>query len=302
MKYDTLILKTAQHNDLLTGKFDFTSVEIDLFVIITNHVYINGKDNDFYQFHISMKDLLMKCRINPDNRSQLKTALRSLQRKHIELKDGNTFVSTPLISGVKIVPDSDTVYFNIDPFTKPLLVNLRRDFTTFYISSCLRLTGKYSKRIYMLANQFSNTGIWLITVNELRERLKVVDKYSVYTMFYKKVIESSLQEINDKTELTISISSISKVRKAVTGYQFEILRKTFINNHESDEFDMILEPYKLTKWQINNIRQEMSIEDLRQVNYQVKLSAMNKEIKTNASAYLRGILEKKGVKLNKAIK
>ena len=295
-------LKLSQSNSLITSSYSFTTHEIDLFVIICSVVYRYGNNNDFYQFTVPYEYLLETMGIDVKNSKYVKKAVKELQKKPITIKDTpKEWISAPLLCGVKIDYSRNQIHFNIDSFIKPLIIDLRSRFTTFYISSCLKLTKKYSKRIYMMANQFANTGVWYVTVDDLRERLDLKEKYKVWKQFDQRVIEGSLLEINLKTELKIKVLEYSKRGKANTGYKFEIVRKPTTSAQLEDKFKEVLSKLDFASWQIDNVRHSMTEKELNIYMHHLRLADLNGTIRTNKGHYLRGMMKNKGVNLDTKI-
>ncbi len=91
----------------------------------------------------------------------------------------------------------------------------------------MKLKSVYSKRIYEMLSQHKDVGIFKITVQELRDRLKLnskTNKLSGWTAFEKTVLESSIKEINQKTELNSSYI-LTKTGTKYTEITFYITRK-----------------------------------------------------------------------------
>lgn len=76
-----------------------------------------------------------------------------------------------------------------------------------------------------MVSQHKDVGIFKISVQELRERLKLnKDKLSGWTDFQKTVLESSIKEINEKTELSTTYT-LKKTGRKYTEIEFHIFKK-----------------------------------------------------------------------------
>ena len=74
--------------------------------------------------------------------------------------------------------------------------------------------------------RFRNTGIWRVGLNELREMIGAKEKsYNNYSAFRTRVIELSLRQINEHTNLTVTYEPVMQGR-AVVGLEFKIQTKT----------------------------------------------------------------------------
>jgi plasmid replication initiation protein len=67
--------------------------------------------------------------------------------------------------------------------------------------------------------QFQNTGIVLIDVQEFKERLGISDKYADYRNLKKKVIESAINELNQKSHFNVTFKGVREGR-AIKNLEF----------------------------------------------------------------------------------
>ena len=106
----------------------------------------------------------------------------------------------------------------------PLLIKLTDNFTVFSLKETLGLRGNYSSPFYELfaakAFQKSRT----ITIEEIRERFALENKYLNVDDLKKWVIDPSIKEINKLTSLNITYKAIRSNRRVV-GYTFMIEKK-----------------------------------------------------------------------------
>lgn len=106
----------------------------------------------------------------------------------------------------------------------PLLIKLTDNFTVFSLKETLGLRGNYSSPFYELfaakAFQKSRT----MTIEEIRERFALEDKYLKIEDLRKWVIDPSIKEINELTSLSIKYKAIRSNRKII-GYTFMIEKK-----------------------------------------------------------------------------
>ncbi|WP_456305223.1 hypothetical protein [Commensalibacter oyaizuii] len=75
-------------------------------------------------------------------------------------------------------------------------------------------------RVYELLRQFKIIGSRTITVTKLRSILEVEDKYKTFKSFNQWVIQPSIKELNEKSNLTMITQTI-KVGRNVKSLQFD---------------------------------------------------------------------------------
>jgi len=118
---------------------------------------------------------------------------------------------------------------------KPVLLNLgiENNFNSYILGVLFKLEGKYSKRIYELLNSYVNLKQLTISVKEFREKVNIVGKtYNNFGNLKNRVIDPSIDEINLKTDIKISIC-YGKEGKQITNLIFYIERQdSSVNQQE----------------------------------------------------------------------
>ena len=93
----------------------------------------------------------------------------------------------------------------------------------------------YSIRLYELCNQFRSTGFRLIAVDDFRFAMDCVKKYPKIAMLKQRVITPSVSEINEKSDINISVTEVKRGRK-ITHFEFTFrLKKNGANEDRNEE-------------------------------------------------------------------
>lgn len=113
--------------------------------------------------------------------------------------------------------------------TVPFLVQLEKNFTSYNLKQVSNLSSSYAIRFYEIFMRYldkkTNTGWLKISLEELRFSLGLLEsEYTRLDNLKKRVIESSLNEINEKTDLTIAYEQ-EKKGKSVSAFIFTFTRK-----------------------------------------------------------------------------
>ena len=98
------------------------------------------------------------------------------------------------------------------------------DFTKYQIANVSGLKSTYSIRLYQMAAQFKGTSWHYIKLPELRKMFKLKDCYSRWIDLRRRVLDKAVSEINDKTNLKVSIERI-KTGRDVTAIKLRIEEK-----------------------------------------------------------------------------
>jgi plasmid replication initiation protein len=101
----------------------------------------------------------------------------------------------------------------------PYLTLLHQQFTSYELKQVSQLKTAYAIRFYELLIQFIKTGERYITLNRLKESLELGDQYARFHDLKKRIIDPSILEINQKTNLTVEWDVVKKGR-TITGLMF----------------------------------------------------------------------------------
>ena len=170
--------------------------------------------------------------------------------------DGNIgYEQIAPIRKVTHIKNNNYVIVTIDEAIMKYLIGLTKNFTNYKTLDVLNLKGFYSQRIFELINQFKNTGIWRISVKDLKKIFKVDKKYIDYYAFKKNTILQSQKEIKEKTDLEFTFVEKKEGRKVV-GLEFKIFQKSKVKILENPEIEKIKQRIKkldITDTQIQKI-------------------------------------------------
>lgn len=101
----------------------------------------------------------------------------------------------------------------------PYLTLLHQQFTSYELKQVAQLNTAYAIRFYELLVQFMKTEERYITLEKLRELLEIKDQYPRFYDLKKYVIQPSINEINEKTNLVVEWDTVKKGRN-ITGLIF----------------------------------------------------------------------------------
>jgi plasmid replication initiation protein len=123
-------------------------------------------------------------------------------------------LQTTLVSSAEYIKGQGLIEIGIEPKLRPYLFELRQNFTTYQLELALILKSKFSKRMYEMLSQFKNTGIFRISVLDLKERLSLYnpktkeEQYEKWSAFDKYVLKIAHKEINKHTDIQFEYEAI----------------------------------------------------------------------------------------------
>ena len=168
---------------------------------------------------------LINASYNLDTVEQRLILLAILQAR--ETKTGIGIVRSRWVSRIKYIDDSAILEITFAPDVVPLITRLEKHFTSYQIQQVTQLTGKYAIRLYELLIAWREVGkVPQIELSEFRVKLGVEDdEYKAMNHFKSRVLEPSIKQINQHTDIIVSYEQHKRGR-TITGFSFKFKQKS----------------------------------------------------------------------------
>ena len=95
----------------------------------------------------------------------------------------------------------------------PFISNLSSNFTQYFLKDIAGISSGYSIRFYELMMQFKSTGYRKIRLDDLRNMLDLNDKYPLTADLKRWVIDTAIDELNEKSPIEITYKLLKTGRK-----------------------------------------------------------------------------------------
>ena len=130
------------------------------------------------------------------------------------------------MSEIAYIEDAACVELIFAPAIIPLITRLEEHFTSYELEQISKLNSGYAIRLYELIIAWRSTGKTpVISYEDLRKKLGVLDhEYKVKADFKKRVLDSSLKQINEHTDITVKHEQ-HKTGREITGFSFRFKQK-----------------------------------------------------------------------------
>lgn len=189
---------TLQEQRLLLaciGKLDPQSLNTKMTITVDEfkYIYPSSKDNAERDLQLAVERLWDRSVLISNN--DFKQEFRWIESKAIYYK-GESKVE--LIFSTSVMP---------------YLTKLEKQFTKIVLQNISQLSSSYTIRLYELLSQYKTIGRRVISVDEFRQFLRTNNKYVDFKSLKQWVINPSLKELNEKTDLNIELNLIKKGRK-----------------------------------------------------------------------------------------
>lgn len=161
----------------------------------------------------------------------LKEAVNNLFDRQFSFKEpdkkGNLgVVRSRWVSRIKYIDDSATLEITFAPDVVPLITRLEQHFTSYQLKQVSQLTSKYAIRLYEFLIAWREVGkVPQIEISDFRNRLGLLEsEYTAMSDFKKRVLEPSIKQINEHTDITVTYEQHKKGRN-ISGFSFRFKPK-----------------------------------------------------------------------------
>ena len=161
----------------------------------------------------------------------LKNAVLNLFERQFSFKEedkkGNLgTVKSRWVNRIKYIDATATLEITFAPDVVPLITRLEQHFTSYQLKQVTQLKSKYAIRLYELLIAWREVGkVPQIDLLEFRHKLGIEsDEYIRMSDFKIRVLEQSIKQINEHTDITVTYEQHKKGRN-ISGFSFKFKQK-----------------------------------------------------------------------------
>lgn len=239
-KADKKVYKTNEF--IQKARFDLTLTQQKLILYAISK--INKSSENFEKIKINLKEFQDICNVTHKDYTGLKQDLTDINKKcwwiTIAREGKEIDCLVQWFSLIEIEKDSGIIRLEFHQNLKPYLLELSdRFYTSYELQNVLSFKSAYSIRLYELFKSLSNNESWFFTVDSLKEYLNCQEKYAVFKDFRKWVLDPSLKEINNYSDLVITYTTEKNGRK-ISRVIFSIAKKSDIKQQLEQQIKQLL--------------------------------------------------------------
>lgn len=242
----------TQSNDLIEARQTHPLSAREQKIVLSFVSMVQPNDVDFKKYEMYIKDFHEMLGLEGrEHYTQIKEIVKNLMSKVIEIPYPNgDYLIANWASSVKYKAGEGKIEFAFSPELKPYLLQLKKAFTSYRLSNILSLKSTYAIRLYELMKKWQHLGRWEVSIEHLKEKLGIQkDKYKQYGHFKSRVIQSAVEEVNEKTDVQVTFNEIRKGRKVV--------KIEFTIKHCKDKELTLDKPHKPEQPQMPTEQEEM---------------------------------------------
>lgn len=196
------------------NRYSLNSVEQKIVIYLISKIKPDDKEFSWYDFEI--REFCKVCGIDYNNGKNYKDIKKVIENLHaksfwVETEDGAETLCS-WVNKAKLQKGSGKIRIRLDEDLHQYLLGLSSNFTQYYLLSILPMKSQYSSRIYELLKSYAWTGGHTFDIDELKRRL-MCENYVRFPDFKRKVLDISVREINDFTDIEISWEPIKNGKR-----------------------------------------------------------------------------------------
>jgi plasmid replication initiation protein len=206
-------------NNFITSHFNLSMTEYR--VLLYGISLVNPLDKKFpREFKINVKEFAKMFNIDPSNlyRDIRDTIDKQMFPRYIRVKLEDGWVGKfNLVDFLKYNDQLGEIEIHFSTYSMQLLCDFKDCYTSYHLEQIALFKSAYSIRFYefavmhMKANHGKPTQFF-ITIDELKRRFEITEKYPYYANLKQRVIEKAMTEINAFSNINLRYVEIKKGR------------------------------------------------------------------------------------------
>jgi plasmid replication initiation protein len=204
----------TKSNKLIEANYKLGVVEQKVILCLASN--IQPTDSDFKTYTLSIKEFthLLGLKGTPKY-TELRKITKELMQKVFEIRIDKKVIQVSWLSYVAYNESEGTIDIRFDPFLRPYLLELKREFTSYKLENVVKLKSSYAIRIYELLKQYEKIKERTFLLSDLRKLLGVDNLYPAYGNFKQRVLIPAQKELQKKTDISFKLEEIKNGRRVV---------------------------------------------------------------------------------------
>lgn len=242
----------TKSNRLIEANYKLGVVEQKIILCLASN--IQPTDSDFKTYTLPIKEFtnLLGLRGTPKY-TELRKITKELMQKVFEIRINKKVIQVAWLSYVAYNESEGTIDIRFDPFLRPYLLELKREFTSYKLENVVKLKSSYAIRIYELLKQYEKIQERTFLLSDLRELLGAENIYPAYGNFKQRVLLPAQKELKNKTDISFKLEEIKNGRRVVK-VKFIIQSVKQNKAEKSILFEENLEEFKSANSLINQVK------------------------------------------------
>jgi plasmid replication initiation protein len=242
----------TKSNRLIEANYKLGAIEQKIILCLASN--IQPSDSDFKTYTLPIKEFAGLIGVKGQHKySDLKKITKELMQKVFEVRIDKKVIQVAWLSYVAYNETEGSIDIRFDPFLRPYLLELKREFTSYKLENVVQLKSTYAIRIYELLKQYEKIQERTFLIKDLRKLLGAEDIYPAYGNFKQRVLMPAQKELKAKTDISFKLEEI-KIGRRVTKIKFTIESVKQNKGDQLNLFEENLEEFKLVNSFTNRVK------------------------------------------------
>lgn len=281
-----------QSNALINARYDMTAFQKKILLYIISK--IQPDDKDFQNYTINVKDFVDEAEYKSKMLyDKLRKDTKALISKVYEIEEPDGLLQVSILAKAKYIRNKGIIQVAFAPDLKPYLLQLKEHFTATPLRYVMSFKSVHSIRIYEMLQQFRSTGYFTVSIEELKYRLSLEDKYKTYTLFKRRVVEQAQKELTH-TDMAFTFKEIKKGRKIERlDFRIKPIEEISLNEFQEKLAYKLQTDLSITIPQAKKIVLKVPDREIMKTMYDIKTARREGKIESNLGAYAFSVFRNK---------
>ena len=282
----------VQSNALINARYDMTAFQKKILLYII--AKIQPDDKDFQNYTINVKDFTDEAEYKSKMLyEKLRKDTKALISKVYEIEEPDGLLQVAILAKAKYIKNKGQIQVAFAPDLKPYLLQLKEQFTATPLRYVMSFKSTHSIRIYEMLQQFKSTGYFIISIEELKHRLSLENKYKTYTLFKRRVIEQAQKEL-EHTDMAFLFKEIKKGRK-IERLEFKVMSigEIVLNEYQNRLVQKLQIDLTLSQYQAKQVVLQINQKEILKTIFDIKSAQRNGRIEKSLGAYAFSVFKKR---------
>lgn len=223
----------VKDNKLIEANYSLSTMQQKVLLKAVSKIEATDTNKHIYKFSITDFAEAVDLKGSKTIYNQMATICDQLTdlRKFCIKKEGGGIAYINWVASAEYIPKEAVVEVEFSQKLMPYLIELKEQFTTYYLANVMPLKSGYSIRIFELLKQYEKIKSRTIELEELRRLVGstevdqngeiIKEDYPLYANFKSRVLLPAQKELKQKTDIFFDFKEV-KEGKRVVAIQFNI--------------------------------------------------------------------------------
>lgn len=211
----------VKENSLVSKMAMFSLSELRLIAFCLAHYDSRTEDSRMFTARISDLTKIFPSMDKKSAYALVRQTMLRINQKPLELEKDGVKYFWNWFAGFSYRTGEGEFKFCITEEIKPYLMQLKGNFTQYRLEDVYQFNSQNSWKLYENLKQRLNMQRWKVSLDDLRQALGLLGKYERWDRFKLSVIDKSLKEINDLSDINVTYEK-EKRGRSVSGVVFFI--------------------------------------------------------------------------------